>query len=158
MNKKAQIQIFETIAVVIVFFILVIIGFLFYANIIKGNLDIEKEELSQLKSVAIAQRAMFLPELQCSEDNIIRENCIDILKINSAKNIITRNQIYYYDQLEFSDITVSQIYPSEDQWTIYSRETIGYRNKFVTNVPVSLFDPIKKTYGFGILTIETLTK
>lgn len=158
MNSKAQIQIGETIAVLFVFFILIAIGLIFYVRIIKGNLELEKEELSQLRSIGIAQRVMFLPEVQCSEDNIVIDNCIDILKLEYAQSLMIENEVYYYDLLEFSDISISQIYPSDDEWKLYSRKTEDFRNKFVTNVPISLYDPTTRKHGFGILTIETLSK
>ena len=165
--KKAQIQIGETIAVLFVFFILIIIGFVFYVNVIKSNIDIEKEELSQLRSVGISQRIMFLPEVQCSEDNIIIDNCIDILKLEYAQSVMKENEIYYYDLLEFSDVSVLQVYPDEAmlqvypdeaKWSLYSRKTDDFSSRFVTNVPVSLYNPATRKHGFGILTIETLFK
>ena len=158
MDKKSQIQIGETIAVLFVFFILIIIGFIFYVRVIKGNIELEKEELSQLKSIAIAQRVMFLPEMQCSEDNIITDNCIDILKLDSANSLMKENEVYYYDMLEFSDITISQIYPNEAKWSIYSRKSENLENKLITNVPISLYNPSTKRHGFGVLTVETWTK
>ncbi len=158
MNRKSQIQIGETIAVLFVFFILIIIGFIFYVKVIKSNIELEKEELSQLKSIGIAQRVMFLPEVQCSEDNIIIDNCIDILKLDSAQSLMKENEIYYYDLLEFSDVNILQIYPKETKWNLYSRRTTDFKNKFVTNVPISLYDPVTRKHGFGVLTIETLSK
>lgn len=158
MGRKAQIQIGETIAVLFVFFILIVIGFIFYVRIIKGNLELEKEELSQLKSIGIAQRVMFLPELQCSKDNIVTENCIDMLKLDFAKEVMKENEIYYYDLLEFSDISIKKIYPNEAKWSIYTRRIDDFKNKFVTNIPISLFDPVTGEHSFGVLTIETLTK
>ncbi len=157
-NKKSQIQIGETIAVLFVFFILVAIGFIFYAKVIKTNIETEKEEVQQLNSIGIAQRVMFLPELQCSEDNIIIDNCIDILKLDAAKVLMKGNEVYYYDMLEFSNITVTQIYPAEAKWEIYSRKMENPKYKFATNVPISLYDPITRKHGFGVLTIETLSK
>ena len=157
MERKAQIQILETIAVLFIFFILIALGFIFYTKIFKSNLETEKEEFSQAKSVNIAQRAMFMPELQCSDDSIVKENCIDILKLQSAKQIIEDN-IIYYDLLEFSDISIIQIYPNPEEWKLYSRTTGDFRNNFTANVPISLFNPITKEHGFGILTIQTLTR
>ena len=141
-----------------VFFILIIIGIVFYVKILKSNLESEQEELSQLRSVGIVQRVMFLPELQCSEGNVIKDNCIDILKLESAPSIMQGNELYYYDLLEFSDVNITQIYPAEAKWVLYSRKTKDFKNKFLTNVPVSLYDPITRKHGFGILTIETLSK
>lgn len=158
MNRKSQIQIGETIAVLFVFFILIIIGFIFYVKVIKSNIELETEELSQLRSVGISQKIMFLPEIQCSEDNIIIDNCIDILKLDSAQSIMKENEIYYYDLLEFSDVSISQIYPNEAKWNLYSRKIEDFNSKFVTNVPISLYDPTTRKHGFGVLTIETLFK
>lgn len=158
MDRKAQIQIGETIAVLFVFFILILVGFIFYVKIIKGNIDSEKEESSQLMSIGIAQRVMFLPELQCSEDNIIVSNCIDALKLVHAKNIMNQNEVYYYDILGFSNVTIFQIYPTEARWDLYSKRTESFKSAFVTNVPITLYNPVTRDSGFGILTIKTLSK
>jgi len=141
-----------------VFFILIIVGFIFYVKVIKGNLEMEKDELSQLRSVGIAQRIMFLPEVQCSEDNIVIDNCVDVLKLDSAQQLMKDNDIYYYDLLEYSDVSIVQLYPSEAKWSLYSRKTDDFKNKFVTNVPMSIYDPAIRKHGFGVLTIETYTK
>lgn len=157
-SRKAQIQITETIAVLFVFFLLIIIGFIFYVRIIKGNIDLEKEELSQLRSIGIAQRVMFLPELQCSEDNVITDNCIDLLKLDSAQNLMRENELYYYDLLEFSEVNVTQIYPIEFKRNIYSRKIENPKSSILTPVPISLYDPVTKKYSFGILTVETQSR
>lgn len=158
MKSKSQIQMGETIAVLFVFFVMIIISLIFYVRVLKGNIQSEGDELSQLRSVGIAQRVMFLPEVQCSEDNVIVDNCIDTLKLKSAQSVMSQNEVYYYDLLEFSNISVSQIYPSEATWTIYSRKIDEFTNKFVTNVPISLYDTATRKYGFGVLTIETFSK
>ena len=157
MKRKAQIQIFETKAVLFIFIILIIIGFIFYAKIFKSNMETEKEGLSQAKSVNIAQRVMFMPELQCSDDGISKENCIDMLKLQSARQIVKDNAVYF-DLLEFSAISISQVYPTQGEWSLYSRTAKDFKSNFTTNVPISLFNPITKNYGFGILIIQTLTK
>lgn len=158
MNRKSQIQIGETIAVLFVFFILIVVGLIFYARVIKGNIEIEGEESSQLRSVGIAQRVMFLPEVQCSEDNNIIDNCIDTLKLESAQSLMRENEVYYYDLFEFGNISIAQIYPNEAKWSLYLRKADNPRNKIVTNVPVSLYNPVTRRHGFGVLTIETFSK
>lgn len=153
-QKKSQIQIGETVAVLLVFFILVVTGLVFYANAIKRDIGIQKEKSLQVKSIGIAQRIMFLPELQCSDDNTIKDNCIDTLKLESAQGIISKNQIYYYDMFEFSEVSITGIYPDEYNLNLYSRKIEDFSNKFVTNVPISLYDPYTRRHGFGVLTIE----
>ena len=158
MSKNSQVQIGETIAVLFVFFILIITGFVFYVKVLKNDIESQKGELSQLVSVGIVERVMFLPEVQCSEDNVIKDNCIDTLKLKSASDIMSQNEIYYYDLLGYGNVSVSQIYPDKASWTIYSRSLDNVKSRFVTNIPVPLYDPIKRKYGFGILRVETLSR
>ena len=160
-GKKSQIQIGETIAVLFVFFILIVIGFVFYISIVKSNVESEGEELSQLASIQVVQKVTSMPELQCSQDVVKEEpNCIDVLKLGAAKKVISENPAYYFDLFGFGEINVKDIYPNPDSplVNIYSNNVQDYKNKFVTNFPVSLYDPIEKTSKFGILTIVTLSK
>ena len=159
LGLKAQIQIGETIAVLSVFFILIAIGFLFYGKAIKSNLQLDSQEAQELESIAIAQRVMFMPELQCSEDVVTEiTNCIDELKLKSAKGIIKDHYLAYFDLFGFSEINASEIYPDETKkFVIYSARTDSFKNKFVTKVPVSIYNPITRINSFGILTIETLS-
>ena len=159
MNKKnAQIQMMETIAVLFIFFILVVMGFVFYAKILKGNLEEQKEESIQLNAIEVAQRASSLPELQCSEDNIVSDNCIDILKLEAASGIMRQNDVYYYDRLLFSKVTVNEIYPGSNEWALYSRPLDEFSNKITTSIPISLFNPIENKNSFGIMTVELFLK
>ena len=159
MNKKnAQIQMMETIAVLFIFFILVVMGFVFYAKILKGNLEEQKEESIQLNAIEVAQRASSLPELQCSEDNIVSDNCIDILKLEAASGIMRQNDVYYYDRLLFSKVTVNEIYPGSNEWELYSRPLDEFSNKITTIIPISLFNPIENKNSFGIMTVELFLK
>ena len=158
-NKKSQIQIGETVAVLFIFFILIVIGLVFYLRVAKTNLESDIEESQQLNSIGIAQRIMFLPELQCSEDNIIKENCIDELKLNFAAKLMQENQLYYFDIFEFSDINIGQVYPeSAVEWNIYSRKLEKYTSKFSTNIPLTLYDPVTRRHSFGVLSIETYVR
>jgi len=156
MRKKAQIQMMETIAVLLIFFILIVLGIIFYGRVMKGNLEQEKEEQLQLQAIKVAQRASFLPELQCSQDNIVSENCIDLLKLNAAAIVMDKqaNEIFYYDRFLFSKITVNEIYPDARQWTLYDRPLSDFTSKIITNVPISLYEPVEDSYKFGVMNIE----
>ncbi len=155
--KKSQIQIGETIAVLFVFFILIAIGFIFYIRIIKEKVNSEMDYALELNSVSVAQRAMFLPELQCSGDNVIEADCIDKLKLELSTELMKQNQVYYYDIFEFAVINVTQIYPPEEKmkWSAYYRPISNPKSKYVTSIPVSLKDPLTNKKAFGVLTIES---
>ncbi len=157
--KRSQIQIGETVAVLFVFFVLIVIAFLFYARVMKSNANAEVDEYSQLASISISQRVMFLPEIQCNQDNVEEiSNCVDRLKLEAAQDTMKKNPLYYYDFFQFSEINVSQVYPKGPTYTLYSKKMEKFRDKFVTNVPVSLYDSSARTYSFGVLTIETYLK
>lgn len=160
LKRKSQIQTFETMAVLLIFFILIGIGMIFYVRVYKSNLDITKYGYSQSKSVAIAQRAMSMPELQCSKNKVAADNCIDVLKLEAAINVISSNEISYYDLLEFGEVNVTLEYPSSaaQKWVVYSRKIDKPSSSFLTFVPVSLYDPSTETYGYGVLSVETQTK
>jgi len=160
-SKRAQIHMMETIAVLLVFFIMVVIGFVFYVQIIKANIEIEREEARQLQAVEIAQRALFLPELQCSKGkDIIKSDCIDILMleafIDSDMDIIGENQLYYHDRLGFSEIIVREVYPdaSKPQWVLYDKHLDEFTDKITTHLPVSLKDPKENKYSFGLMQVS----
>ena len=157
--RKAQIQIFETVGVLVIFLVIIFIGFIFYGKMVKNDINKESYELSQLRSIAIAQRVMFFPELQYSDDSLVKENCIDRLKLYAAQAVMgeSNNQIYYYDLLGFSEINITNIYPNEEKWTIYSRKSEIFKSRFITNVPVLIYDPIVERYDFGTISIETTT-
>ncbi len=153
--KKSQVQIGETVAVLLVFFILVLMGFSFYTKVIKGTIRDEMEEARQLKAVEIAQRVSFLPELKCRGENV--DNCIDILKLEAASEIMRQNEIFYFDILEFATISIKEIYPEEESWLLYDR-TLNDVNNISTRVPIALKDPRVKKYKFGVMQVNTFLR
>jgi len=159
MKRKAQIQMLETMAVLLIFFILIVLGIVFYTNILKGNIGIQKEEVMQLNAIEISQRASSLPELQCSEENIVSENCIDLLKLQSASEIIPLNEVFYYDSLLFSKINITEVYPDNSRsWVLYNHTLEEFSNKIVTNIPISLFDPVTNKNSFGVMSVELFSR
>ena len=157
-GRKTQIQMMETIAVLAVFFILVVLGFVFYSNSINDKYAVDNSEIVQLNAVKISQRISSLPELQCSQDNIILDNCIDELKLNVFHDVVTDNKIHYFDLFSFSRISVSKVYPKNGGVLLYDVPLEGHSYKMVSNIPISLWDPIKDKISFGVITIETYSK
>ena len=155
-NKKSQIHMGETIAVLLIFFILVFLGLIFYTRIIRGNIENELTEARQLEAIKIAQRVSYLPELQCSDVNVIKDDCIDALKLDASIGIIKSNNDFYPDQFKFSKITVKGIYPDEtESLTIYDKSLTDFTDKIHTNFPVDLYDPISEKHSFGVIEVDT---
>lgn len=149
----------ESVAILLIFFVFIVFGFVFYMNIIKGSTKVEIEENIQLKAISVAQKASFLPELQCSNENVRVENCIDLYKLDAISSLLKENNIYYYDIFEFSKIWVEEISSeSNRKWPLYNHTSEDYKNKLSTFVPISLLNPTSKKYNFGILIVEAYTK
>ena len=74
-SKKAQIQMMETIAVLLIFFVILIIGFIFYIRTAGFGQAQKVTKDQELQSIRVSQAISFLPELQCSSKNIIKDNC-----------------------------------------------------------------------------------
>lgn len=155
--KKAQIQMAESITIIFIFIVLVGFGLIFYMNVTKSTSSAKKEESSQLETIELVQKAAFLPELQCSGISVIKQNCMDMLKLNASEKIIIENQIYYYDTLGYSKISVKEIYPGTNTWMIYNYSLDGAEKKS-TYKPILLYNPIDKLYHFGLLEIGVYFK
>ena len=155
--KKSQIQMGESVAILFIFFILMIFGFVFYMNILKGSAKVEIEENIQLKAIGIAQKASFLPELQCSDENVRKEDCIDLLRLDAASNLIQQNHIYYFDIFEFSNIRVEKIWPPPtNTWQLYNNTPSNFSNRLSTFIPISLLNVTNDIpeYYFGTLIVD----
>lgn len=159
-TKKAQIKMFETIAVLLIFFVLIGLGLIFYVQVYSGSIEKTGEEYFELKAIQTAQLVSFLPELQCTSPtamNIVEDNCFDLLKVNALTEIIEndpklRNE-YYYDLFGSSKISIEQIYPSEMNWEIYNKSS-NKKSKSSIKIPILLYNATSNRNNFGVLNID----
>ena len=91
MNKKAQIQLGESIFVVIIIVLLIVFGLVFYAQAQKESIDAESSGFDDLDTIAIAQYATSLVELQCSLQEVQYPNCFDITKLEAFHRVVQGN-------------------------------------------------------------------
>ena len=153
--RKAQMKMFETIAVLIIFFFLLIMGLVFYANVERKSISQKQEEFDELKEVELAQLISAMPELECPT-TLETENCVDLYKLkaltNDRKPSFFKNNInYYFDIFGFSTITVDII--GSESYVLYDNKQGESSSRI--NVPVSVYNPITKTKEFGILNITS---
>ncbi|MDD5086795.1 MAG: hypothetical protein PHV16_03505 [Candidatus Nanoarchaeia archaeon] len=163
-NKKAQIKMFETIAVLLIFFVLVGFGLIFYMKFMRTSIEDTGEHQFDLKAIQTAQLVSFLPELQCTSPtsaNIVIDDCFDVLKVKALANISKEpayeriNNEYYFDSFGYSKIYIENIYPySPENWIVYERTLPNKKFQSSTKVPVSLYYPVTNSYSFGVLTVE----
>jgi len=113
--KRSQIQIGETIAVLFVFIILVFVGLIVYSGFERSKIRQKTEEHIGISATEVAQRALFLPEVACSSENIQRFNCFDMIKLEKSHAIMDANFLMYRDLLLESRIIVRKVFPAVEE-------------------------------------------
>jgi len=156
--KKAQIQMFETVGVLVVFFFLLVAGAVFYFNIQKSSMQKELVQQAQLRSLQSAQRAVFLPELDCSFARVTRDNCFDRFKIAALHEIIANDdhtRQVYTRSFGYANISVTEVFPGSGTTVIYDYPPEEYRGILKSQLPVLLYDPVTWDAAFGIMEVTT---
>ena len=161
-TKKAQIKMFETIAVLLIFFVLIGFGLIFYSKMQRESIQETGEEYFELKAIQTAQLVSFLPELQCTSptsSNIVDDNCFDLLKVKALSGIIKNDQKlrteYYYDLFGSSKISIEQIYPFGMGWDIYEYKSLTNKKSISSiKIPISLYNASSNKNNFGVLNID----
>ena len=154
---KAQIKMFETIAVLIVFFFLLFTGSIFYFAAQKSALQKEKTAASEQYAFQIVLKALYMPELDCSFLVTQKDNCIDKIKLKKLAQLITTNekaQTDYYGEFGYSTITVNEIYPEQTTQTIYNNTPTEYIGKIASQNPILLYDAWQNEYAFGTIEVN----
>lgn len=166
MKKKAQLQMNETIFAVFIILIIVLLSFVAYSKFQEVNIKEQQRNYRNMQVIEMAHRLSFWPELECSEAGATEYMCLDLAKlmvlgdfINKSKQGNTYGFRYYYDLLKDSQITVKEVYPSDtgllgrDYWILYNNPGNTPTTDTI-RIPVSLYNPLTKTYAFGIMELR----
>ena len=159
-KRKGQIRMTETIAVLFIFFVLILFGMIFYVKFQTAAAKQRQEEALANKAMDIALQALYLPELQCTNGPYEREdNCFDILKFNGSKQVFLQERDkYYFDLFSYSRVVVEQIHPTNVSWVLYDKPKANFTLKERTYFVIALRNQTRVTdvspYGFGYLMVE----
>jgi hypothetical protein len=125
-NMKGQIQLGESIAVIVIIVILLVFGIAFWGSVNKDDAKASIQESEDLSFVELAKTAAELPELRCySLEKVVKVNCFDWYKILALNNTmhakLTKNETFNFYKYYFktSKITFQQVYPREINVTVY---------------------------------------
>lgn len=152
--RRAQVKMGESIIILFIFFILLAFGMMFYAKISKITSEREVEETKGLAVQNLQKEIRYLSEIQCTEAGNVRFDCYDIGKINALSEVIDNNYDYYAQNVFlYSNITFTQVYPTEEEIFLYSAPITEIAGASSFNVPVTLYDPLDDNYNFGFMTI-----
>ena len=157
MFKKSQIQMFTTIAVLIVFFIILMFGFIFYTQVERIGLDKSQKEADARRSIAVAQIVSNLPELQCSIGAVEKGICFDLYKVLVFRYVADNNYIHYYNMFGYATINVNLINLTGTADSLYVLYNNTGNKKGFTNgyIPVSIYNATNKEFSFGVVEVKT---
>jgi len=156
--KKAQIKMTETIAVIFIFFVLILFGIIFYYQYQKVSISERNEQFLVERAMRTTLKVLFMPELVCTDGDRIEQNCFDLQKLEAAGSVINQNiKDYYFNLFSYSDITVYQFDASAPggiiEHKIYSRPKPEFTKKEPTYFILTLKDEITGYSDFGYLEV-----
>jgi hypothetical protein len=154
---RGQIKMFETTGVLVVFFAMLAGGAVFYFNIQESAIEKELAQQARLRGMQVAQRALFLPELECSYMGVPEQNCIDRYRIKAFANVQdTKLQEALFGLFGDATLNISIAWPQEDfSATIYDRQPEKYTGRLAYQFPVLVKDPVTGTAAFGVMEVNT---
>ena len=155
-TMKAQVKMFETVGILIVFFFLLVFGVSFYSLMQKSSFEKETEKNIQLESVKVAQKIAYLPETECAIVGIQIENCIDAHKIVAFHELLLDDgtRLKYFPILGYSNVSVKKIYPGNEEVIPLYEFTGGRTRKIPTFYPIVLYNATAKSYDFAVLEVD----
>jgi hypothetical protein len=159
MKAKSQIKMGETIAIMFVFFILLVVGAVFYMNLQRTSAQQEIATSYQLREVELSQVISFLPEAQCTESNVVKASCFDLYKLIALSKIATSPEgiALYSNEFGTTAIQLIKVYPPGGNWTLYYNPRANFSGAEVMNIPIALYNTTSDKYYFGVLEIRTYT-
>jgi hypothetical protein len=155
--KKSQMQMNETILVLFIFFLILIFALIFVSKIQNVKIERLKYSNENLEMIQVSKLLKKLPELSCSLNNVLIDNCYDLIKITAFKELLeTRKDYFVNSPLVTTNITVYLFDPFKNadvkSWNIYDRP-LNNSNVRKMQFPITLYDPLTRTNSFGILEI-----
>ncbi|MBI4140579.1 hypothetical protein HY485_01945 [Candidatus Woesearchaeota archaeon] len=158
MNTRAQLKMFETIGVLIVFFILLAIGMSVYFFLQKTSYAKDIEHARQLEALALMQKMLYLPELDCNFLQTTQDNCIEKLKLEALRDLLQRDanaKQDYYPTFGRSAIKIVPVYPTGNDITLYQNTPQKYKQMFKTHTPIILKDTVNNINTFAYIEITS---
>lgn len=166
MNKKAQLEVQETIIVVFIFVVLLSLGLLLFYKFQLSSLDQQKIEIQENKFNMMLLIFPNSPEIECSS-GLVTRNCIDTLKVLSLKKSVEQDQQFYFKKFGYKKLQLTSLYPIKNEkectstniedcgvWTIYNKPAPNQDMSKILRTPISIYYPQTDSYGIGELRLE----
>jgi len=145
----------ESIGVIIIVTFLIIVAVSFYNSLERDEHDNRLKEQNKLGAIEVVKRVTDLPELQCSNVEVVTIGCFDTYKLDAFTTLAADDdtRLFYFPLLRNSLVVVHPILPSGNDYVIYNNTELANRSAEPFFIPVALYDPISRTNSFGVLEV-----
>ena len=154
MSRKAQLELMQTVFVLIFLFLSLFIMFVVIVFKEKTNANLQTEQLIVLTQYKKSQIIDYLLELRCSLENVVLKDCYDKHAINSFPNTISMNSEYYTSLFGHAKITINEFNGDWQTTEIFSNVPENKQDTKTFYNPVLIHDSIEKKKYFGVIEIE----
>ncbi len=150
----------ETIAVMFIFFVLIMFAMIFYYKYQQVAFKEKQEELLGARAMDKTLKALFLPELLCTKGEAESEdNCFDLMKLRHANETFTKYLTnYYFSVFSYARISVLQLYPEQKEFLLYDKPkpdaVSGEKTYFVVILKDEIVGNSLPQYNFGYVMVE----
>ncbi len=158
-RKKAQIQLGESTAVIIIVIIILVIGIVFWNRINSSSIQSASTQSQELDVISVANIVSELPELKCYDSGVNEVKCLDwhkILAMNETINDPTDSMAFefYNNYFKNSRITIMQTYPDDINITIYDAKLSNSTTTLLIPIPVNIKNYATGQTGYGLIVVE----
>lgn len=164
LKVRGQVQLGESIAVIIIIIILLFVGIVFWNKNSTNDINKMEEQANELSVIEIANLVPELPEIKCNELSVNRVKCIDYYKLKALSEALNITQINNYKTFEYynyyfknSKITISQVYPENTAFniTLYDAKLSSSTKTLLISLPINIKNYVNKTTSYGFIIVES---
>lgn len=149
---------FESIAVLLIFFIFVGLGLMFFVRAWKDKSREAGQKFESLEAIKVALVVSNLPELVCTNGEHITSTCFDKYKLMAFNELLNTSSKYknehYFNLFGYSSIIVEPIYPQGTAIGVYERKKPNTKGKQSFIMPIGLYDSGRKSTAMAVLKVE----
>jgi len=156
-GRRAQVKMFETIGVLIVFILIFAIGLRVYGRVQEQSFMDAKNKFEQFDAIKMSSIVSHLPELVCTARNVQEGACIDLQKALAFEYLMddVGFQGKYFDIFGQGLIFIDPIdarYPNNI--TLYNQTPPGSYDVLNTPHPITLYNASDREHIFAVLYVK----
>lgn len=159
-RKQGQLKTFETVAVLLILVFLFGFGLKFYVGVQIAEMNKARDQFENLNSVRALLLLSNMFELSCTQLGSQQSACMDKYKLQSVDGLLASNQ-RYFSMIGYASVTVFEMdlapnppATSPTEYKIYYVPLTESTGKDVFYLPLTIYNPINRTYNFGYMKLE----